>query len=274
MVWAVDDTVRQESTIACTQRVFSHDVYHIAEITEALGAANETQINLLGVSMEPTQPIPPAEFESAAGLEDWRVLSDGAYAFFRAESFGKSARLVAAVAGISGVDGHPPAVDVRHDGVTICLVTSTSEGYGMTTRDLEIARAISTEARNIGLEADPALVQSLLIIPGAPDVDGIRPFWRTLLGYEPRPDSPDEDLVDPRDRGTAVWLEQMDEPRPDGGGAIHVAVWVPREHAEARVQAALAAGGRLVRDAYAPSWWTLADAAGNEADVATIADRE
>lgn len=33
--------------------------------------------------------------------------------------------------------------------------------------------------------------------------------------------------------------------------------------------AAIAAGGRLVTDKYAPSWWTLADAEGNEADVCT-----
>ena len=26
----------------------------------------------------------------------------------------------------------------------------------------------------------------------------VMPFWRALLGYEPRGDSPDEDLVDPR----------------------------------------------------------------------------
>ena len=74
------------------------------------------------------------------------------------------------------------------------------------------------------------------------------PFWRAVLGYEPRRDSPDEDLVDPRGRGPAFWFERMDEPRPDGGGAIHVAIWVPYEQAEARIAAALAAGGRLVRD--------------------------
>ena len=34
-----------------------------------------------------------------------------------------------------------------------------------------------------------------------------------------------------------------------------------------RVAAAIAAGGVLVTDEYAPSWWTLADAEGNEADV-------
>ena len=58
------------------------------------------------------------------------------------------------------------------------------------------------------------------------------------------------------------------------GAAIHVAIWVPYEQAEARIAAALAAGGRMVRDEFAPSWWTLADAAGNEADIATTKSRD
>jgi 4a-hydroxytetrahydrobiopterin dehydratase len=101
----------------------------------------------------------------------------------------------------------------------------------------------------------------------------VTPFWRAVLGYDPRPDSPAEDLIDRQRRGAAFWFERMREPRPDGGGAIHVAVWLPQEVAEARVAAALAAGGRLVRDGFAPSWWTLADAAGNEADISTAANR-
>jgi 4a-hydroxytetrahydrobiopterin dehydratase len=100
------------------------------------------------------------------------------------------------------------------------------------------------------------------------------PFWRAVLGYEPRGDSPDEDLVDPHSRWPGFWFESMDEPRSDGGGAIHIAVWVPYEQAEARIAAALAAGGHMVRDTYAPAWWTLADAAGNEADIATIMSRD
>lgn len=63
------------------------------------------------------------------------------------------------------------------------------------------------------------------------------------------------------------------EPR-QGGGAIHIAIWVPPEQAEVRVAAALAAGGHLVRDEFAPAWWTLADAEGNEADVATTLTRD
>jgi 4a-hydroxytetrahydrobiopterin dehydratase len=49
---------------------------------------------------------------------------------------------------------------------------------------------------------------------------------------------------------------------------------VPYEQAEARVAAALAAGGRIVRDEFAPARWTLADSAGNEADIATTMNRD
>jgi 4a-hydroxytetrahydrobiopterin dehydratase len=154
------------------------------------------------------------------------------------------------------------------------LITVSDDHYGMSRRDVDLARRISAVARGQGLSADPSAVQSLLVIPGAPVTADVMPFWRAVLAYEPRPDSLDEDLIDPPDRGPAFWFESMGESRPDGGGAIHVAIWVPYEQAEARVAAALAAGGRVVRDQFAPAWWTLADAAGNEADIATTMSRD
>ena len=87
-------------------------------------------------------------------------------------------------------------------------------------------------------------------------------------------DSPDEDLVDPSSRGRRSGSSRWDAPRPDGGGAIHVGIWVPHEQADARVAAALAAGGRIVRDRFAPAWVTLAEAAGTEADKATTMGRD
>lgn len=218
--------------------------------------------------------ITAQQFLDADGLGDWRVLSEGALVFFRTGSFAESARLVQTIVEIPGVEDHPPAVDVRAGGVTVRLISVADDYFGMTQRDVEIARQISAAARDMRLSADPAGLQYLLIIPGAPDTVDVKPFWRAVLGYEPRPDSPDEDLVDPQDRGAAFWFESMGHPRPDGGGAIHVAVWVPHDQAEARVAAALTAGGRMVRDEFAPSWWTLADAAGNEADVATVSGRD
>ena len=221
-----------------------------------------------------TDQISPTQFHAAEGVEDWRVLSDGACAYFRTGSFAAGARLVQAISELPGIDDGPPDVDLRPDGVTVRLVTASHDYYGMSRRDIEVARQISGVARKLGLAADAALVQSLLVIPGATRTADVLPFWRAVLGYRPRSDSPDEDLVDPRGRGPSFWFEEMNEPRPDGDGAIHIAVWVPYGQAEARIAAALAAGGRMVRDEFAPAWWTLADAAGNEADIATTMGRD
>jgi 4a-hydroxytetrahydrobiopterin dehydratase len=218
--------------------------------------------------------ISPQQFQETEGVEDWRVVGDGACTFFPTRSFAECVALVRAIGELDGVEDHPPAIDVRGGGVTVRVITVEDDHYGMRERDVRVARLISAAARGLGLAADPSVVQSVLVIPGAPDRGAVMPFWQAVLGYERRPDSPDEDLVDPRDRGPAFWFEAMDEPRPGDLGAIHVAVWVPIEQAEARVAASLAAGGRLVRDDFAPAWWTLADAAGNEADVASIAHRD
>jgi 4a-hydroxytetrahydrobiopterin dehydratase len=216
-----------------------------------------------------TEKISPTQFNEAEGVRDWRVIGDGACAYFRTGSFGRAAELVRAISELPGVDEHPPDIDVRLDGVTVRLITITNDYFGMSMHDVELARLISAAAQSLGCAADPSAVQSLLIIPGAPDTGAIMPFWEAALRYVPRPDTPGEDLIDARRRGASFWFERMLEPRADGGGAIHIVVWVPREEADRRIAAALAAGGRMVRDEFAPSWWTLADAAGNEVDIAT-----
>jgi 4a-hydroxytetrahydrobiopterin dehydratase len=221
-----------------------------------------------------TDGITPKQFHESKGVEDWRVVGDGACAYFRTGSFAASAGLVQAIAQLPGVEDHKPDVDLRHDGVTVRLITYTDDYYGMSQRDVEMARLISATAARLGLSADASAVQSLIVIPGASSTAEVMPFWRAALGYEPRRDSPAEDLVDPRGRWPGFWFEKMKSPRADGGGAIHVAVWVPGEQAPARMAAALAAGGRMVRDQFAPSWWTLADAAGNEIDIATTRGRD
>ena len=209
------------------------------------------------------------DFIATPGLENWRVISDGACAFYRTASFQASVELVGAIGAIDGIDEHPPKLDVRHDGVTIRFLTKRAEGYRLTRTDLELATAVARLAAEQGLTADPRAIQSLIVIPGATDRSAIMPFWQAILGYEPRVDSPDEDLVDPHDRDAGFWFEQMDQPRADGKGAIHVAVFVPLEEANARIDAAVAAGGRVVYDANAPEWWTLEDPAGNQADIAS-----
>jgi len=64
----------------------------------------------------------------------------------------------------------------------------------------------------------------------------------------------------------------MEEPRADRD-RFHIDVSVAHDTAEQRVADALAAGGTLVTDDHARSWWVLADADGNEACVCTWQDR-
>ena len=212
-----------------------------------------------------TDQISPKQFRESEGVEDWRVLGDGANAYFQTGSFAAAARLVQAISELPGVDDIRPDIDVRQDGVTVRMVAFI-EGYGgMLRAHVDLARQISAAARKLGFSADPSAVQSVLVIPGAPSRAAVMPFWQAVLGYK---QVGDEDLLDPRDEGPPIWFQEMEAERPQRN-RIHVDVFVPHDQAEERVAAALAAGGRLVSDEHAPAWWTLADAEGNEADVAT-----
>jgi len=66
-----------------------------------------------------TDRLSPTQFHESAGVEDWRVLGDGACAYFRIGSFAAGARLVQAISELPDVDDHHPDVDVRRDGVTV-----------------------------------------------------------------------------------------------------------------------------------------------------------
>jgi 4a-hydroxytetrahydrobiopterin dehydratase len=214
------------------------------------------------------------EFQEAEGTRSWPVLSTGATTFFRTDSLATSARLVQAIAGLEGIEDHRPRVDIRPNGVTVRLLTVAGDWWGVSRRDVDLARRITEAAAALGLPADPSAVQSIdPIVIGAVDIRRVMPFWRVLMGYEPRADSPDEDLVDPRGLGPGLWFEQVDEPRT-ARNRMHLAVWLPYEQAKARIAAAVAAGGSVIYDEQAPAWWTLADPEGNEADIATSTGRE
>ncbi|UOB15401.1 4a-hydroxytetrahydrobiopterin dehydratase [Streptomyces sp. HP-A2021] len=204
-------------------------------------------------------------FHETVGLEDWRVLGEGACAHFRTGSFTVGARLVQAISELPGVgDGHPD-IDLRHEGVTVRLITITDDYYGLTERHIELARQIHAVARTLDIAADSSTVQTVQVTIDALAGPDVVPFWRALLGYQGRANS-GEDLIDPHRRGAPFYFQHMDAPRPQRN-RVHIDVWVPYDQAEARIAAALAAGGRLVNDADAPSNWVLADPEGNEACV-------
>ncbi|GAA4840628.1 VOC family protein [Kitasatospora terrestris] len=213
------------------------------------------------------QRIRPLAFHRAGGTEDWRVLGDGACAHFRTDGFAAGARFVHALAGLdlTGPAGTSPDVDLRSDGVTVRLITLTDTFFGLTEEIVDLARRISALAAAHGLTPDPSGVQTVQVTLDALDMPAVVAFWSALLGYTDRAGSP-EDLVDPRRRGGPFFFQQMDEPRPQRN-RVHVDLWLPYDRAEARIAAALAAGGRLLDDTDAPGLWILSDPEGNEACV-------
>ncbi|MEO8907491.1 MAG: VOC family protein [Microbacteriaceae bacterium] len=213
-----------------------------------------------------TDRISPRQFRASDGVADWRVLFDGAKAHFATGSFSKGAELVAAIARLADAVNHHPNVDLRYPDVTVTLL---SHDIGdISERDLALARQISDAARELGIVAEPSAVQTVQVAIDALVIPAVLPFWRAVLAYD---QLGDEDVVDPHGSGPNVWFQQMDAARPQRN-RIHIDVSLPREAAEARIAAGLAAGGRIVSDAHAPAWWTLADPEGNEVDIAPWRD--
>jgi 4a-hydroxytetrahydrobiopterin dehydratase len=219
-----------------------------------------------------TETITPRQFHEADGVEDWRVVGEGACTYFRTRSFEAGARLVHAISELAGLEEHHPDVDLRYGGVMVRLITITDDYYGLSERDLELARQISAIARELGVSADPSAVNTVQVSIDALVIPEVLPFWRAVLGYQDR-DPDGADLIDPRGRGAPFWFQRIDAPRTQRN-RIHIDVWVPHDQAEARVAGAIAAGGHLVSDEHAPEWWTLADSEGNEADVCTTMSRD
>ena len=190
------------------------------------------------------------------GLPDWRLLLSHIHARFRAPSFPEAAAFVLQVAGAVEAE-----VDLRPSGVV---------QVGLPLDGIDDARTISALASEAGLVAEPLTVAVTEVAIDAMDIAAVRPFWRAALGYV---DDGDNALADPERIGPPFWFQQMDEPRPQRN-RIHIDVTVPHDVAEGRVEAALAAGGSLVTDRWAKSFWVLADPEGNEACICTWQDRD
>jgi 4a-hydroxytetrahydrobiopterin dehydratase len=205
------------------------------------------------------------EFLAADGVDDWVVLHGGPTAVFRVSSAREAARLAEAIAGIPGLEGSGVLLTVADGGLTVRL---SRDLWAIEPRHIELARAISAVAREHGAVADRAAVQEVqLAISAKADAIDVG-FWRAVLGYAPMAD---DNGVDPLGHGSTVWMQELNAAK-SLRHAMHIDVSVAREHAEARVAAALAAGGRIVDDSEAPRSWILADRAGNRVCIATWPD--
>ncbi len=204
------------------------------------------------------------DFLSADGVDDWAILHGGPTAVFRVGSLQEAARLAAAVADVPGLEERT-LLTAASDRLTVKL---TREMWGTEAKHVEVARAISAVAREHGATADRSAVQEVQLAiaakPGAIDL----PFWRAVLGYAPLHE---DNCIDPNGQGSTVWMQDLDPNKPLRH-AMHVDVSVARDRADARLQAAVAAGGTVVDDSSAPGAWILADRSGNKVCIAAWPD--
>ncbi len=204
-----------------------------------------------------------------ADLADWRLMVRALHARFATGDFATGIRLAERIGAAAEELNHHPDIDLRYPHVTVRL-TSHDTG-GVTQRDVELARRITAAAAELGVPAEPARVSALELALDTADHDAIKPFWRAVLGYDQHP-TEDDELNDPAAAAPPVWFQATD-PHDEPRMRFHVDVWVPHDCADQRVEDALAAGGTMVSDAAAPSFWVLADADGNKACVCTWQDR-
>ncbi len=205
------------------------------------------------------------EFLAAEGIDDWVLLHGGATAVFRVGSLSEAARLAGAVANIPGLENTGVLLTVGDGFLTVRL---TRDLWQLEPRHIDLARAISAVARAYNAGADRSAVQEVQVAIAAKrdeiDVD----FWRAVLGYLPMAE---DNAVDPLGHGSTVWMQEIEAVKPLRH-AMHIDVSVAREQVLVRLQAALAAGGRIVDHSHAPAYWTLADRAGNRVCIVAWPD--
>jgi 4a-hydroxytetrahydrobiopterin dehydratase len=204
-----------------------------------------------------------------AHLDDWRMLAQGLHARFLTGDFVTGLAFVTAVTEAAERANHHPDVTLTYPFVDLRLVSH--DVSRVTQRDLDLARTISDIARQQGIEARPSAVAEIELALDTANLAAVGPFWAALLTGST--DSLDgDDVVDRGGRVPLLWFQHTDAhetPRQ----RFHLDLWVPHDLAEARIAAAVEAGGQVVDGEQAPSFVVLADPEGNRVCVCTFLDR-
>jgi 4a-hydroxytetrahydrobiopterin dehydratase len=203
-------------------------------------------------------------------LDGWTALVDGLQTRLRTGDFATGLALVAAIGNAAEDANHHPDLNLRYTHVDVRL-TSHDE-HGVTARDVNLARTITNLATKANVRLDVAPVSRLELALDTPAQDKVLPFWAavTAMDHTSTPNSGD-DLRDQADTLPSIWFQQSgsEEPRQ----RWHPDIWVDPTQVQPRIDAALAAGGTLVSDAEAPSFWVLADPEGNKVCLCTWQER-
>ncbi|MFC3686772.1 4a-hydroxytetrahydrobiopterin dehydratase [Aquipuribacter hungaricus] len=213
--------------------------------------------------------------DQLADLPGWAHTGGALHARYRAQSVPEAVELVRQAFDVAEEMDHHPDTDVRWREVRFAL--STHDRGGVTQLDVELAHRLVQAAAAVGAEQLAALADVVELGIDTTDAARLAPFWRAALGYRSGTDGVDDVLVDPHGRGPQVWFQETPTPASPAGvrGRAHVDVTVADlDEAARRREAVEAAGGRLLSDAHAPSWWVYADPDGNELCICTLFGRE
>jgi 4a-hydroxytetrahydrobiopterin dehydratase len=202
-----------------------------------------------------------------ASLTGWVNLLGGLQTRIRTGDFATGLQVVNAIGAAAEEMNHHPDVDLRYPHVDVRL--SSHDAGGITERDVKLARTISDIAAAAGAELDGAATSRLELALDTPDVGRVLPFWAAVMAMTPADNG--VDVADPADALPLIWFQESgsEEPRQ----RWHPDVWVDPSQVQPRIDAALAAGGTLVSDEEAPSFWVLADPEGNRMCLCTWQDR-
>lgn len=207
-------------------------------------------------------------------LPHWRFLLQRLHARFRTPDYETGLALVARIGAAAQAADHHPEIDLHYGSVGV--ITSSHDVGGVTRRDIDLATEISAIADELGVTADPTSVQVLDMALNTSDPARVKPFWQAVLAAKADPTDEDE-LLDPVSGTNVLWFQESETTSTAQESAemrFHADVVVAHDAARARIDAAIAAGGRLVTDQYAPSFWVLADADGNQACICTELGRD
>lgn len=210
--------------------------------------------------------VSAAEFHRTPGVTDWRVTGTGPQAVFTATSLAHAAQLVPPILAAAERFGILPDIDLRPEGV---VVRVPSPGpHAIPAAAAEFASAVSGAAAELSLPADPSRAQTINVYVAQHSQVDARPFFMAALGYV---ELDATDAIDPLRCGPQLAFNPLTGDAP-GRGRTHLDVFVPADQARARVDAALAVGGRLADDSYAPAWWSLASPDNHGVDIAAWPD--
>ncbi|WP_342001157.1 hypothetical protein MRBLWH7_001700 [Microbacterium sp. LWH7-1.2] len=220
----------------------------------------------MGESTSGSGWISPAAFHRAPGVSDWRVTATSPQAVFAATSLAHAAELLSPILTAAEQLDILPDIDVRPEAVIVRIPYRGPEGIPAAA--VEFAAAVSQAAAECRLLPDPSRAQSIGIYVAEHSQADVRPFFIAALGYEAFGDT---DAADPLRCGPQLAFNPLTGDSPSRG-RTHFDVFVPADQAQARVDAALAAGGRLADDSHAPAWWSLASPDNHGVDIASWTD--